>query len=426
MQQYILKRRLRHLRSLAVQNISLQNLEENSMDEHHVLSSFFIIENSNGETIYVSETMNGSIVKLQINELRFHNDYNLLDHFIVKLAIRVPVRLLKNKNDEIWAIIKCFKVDLAKLNYLGSHPSNFTFSGTDILLLELQDGWYTTQSTIFRALEPHITHKLKIDPNTGKKSCAFNSLLKLNKLIQYVSDIEEERNLWSTKINSFVEPQLKGKKWAIQDIKIKLENINQRCEKKSRDINKFTKTLESLVQEQKQFTIKEDAAALDDYGTIYSVLSNTNEAVEKLQQKRLIQLITIFKNSILFDSNYGFVFIDEDLGPNIQKLILKTIDISTIMNTIDAPEKKNSMNAYLGYYALFILLCSRFIISRPLPYNIKFMGNLSMIDRKFALCCPISHSIKASEEVTTAIDLFNKDIIQVVNYIRHINDFIIL
>lgn len=426
MQQYLLRRRLRHLRSIAVQNISLHNIAENFLNEKHELSFCFIVQSLENEVIYVSELISGEVVKLQINELRFDKVFGLLDQFVINLAIQIPAQLLKDGNEDVWTIIKSFTVDLRKLHYLGSHPRNYTFSGTAVLLLELQDGWYTTQGTIYRIVEPYTVPKIKLDTNNCKQSCSFNSLLKISKLIQYVSDVDEERLTWASKIDSMIQPELDSQKFVISDIKSKLDEVINKCEKKKKEILKLNEKVTSLLADKDSFETTRDTSTLDDYGTVYAALSNTNESLEKLQRIKIRQLIKIFENTILLDEKYGFVALqtDSELDNPTTKLVLETIERNYILNLVsESQEKKDAMNAYLGYYSLFILIYSRHIINRPLPYDITFNGNRTVIDKKYTLCCPDSHSLRVRDEVVTAIDLFNKNIIQVIHYIRHINEF---
>lgn len=428
MQQYLLRRRLRHLRSVAIQNISFRNSIENFLDENPTISACFIIQNREAETIYVSELISGPVTKVQVNELRFDKAFGLLDRFVIELAIKIPTQLLKNQQTQVLTIVKKFDVELENLSYLGSHPKNYIFPGVNVLLIELQDGWYTTSGTVYRTIEHQTVPKLNIDHNKCKKSCSYNSLLKLTKLLQYVSDIDEERKNWAIKIDALVEPGLESKKRSIADIKTEIERINYRCETKRKEIsqlNKNVKNVESLMPGKKSFDILKDAA-LDEYGTIYATLSNTNEFVEKLQLRKCHQLIGIFENTILFSEKYGLVVLKSDsglAGPK-SKLVLKTVDVKNVTEYVNEPQEvKDKMNVYLGYYSLFILIYSRYIIRRPLPYDIKFVGNRSLIGKKYSLCCPNSHSLRVKEEVMTAIQLFNKNIVQVINYIQHISEF---
>ncbi|GCE97320.1 hypothetical protein ZYGM_004875 [Zygosaccharomyces mellis] len=349
---YLLKRRLRHVRSLKIRNLFVG--QKNSQELIWFPSYFIVIENDRGQTLYVSELQHGSLYSVQFNELPLQN--SPLTHFTLRLVAEFPRWLSSLSDERLWFDFRTYKVDLNQVKHINPDDIMET---SNTLILELVDGEYvlpniSTLAAPNASINPHkrSTSSIKI-----KRSFTFNSILKLNKILEYTSQVKEESRQISDKVERQIEDKHKTHQWLITHLKDYNHQLQLRVQKKQSDLQKVSSFVERFSESEENDS--KPHPLNDYYGNTYPNLIQSRNVLENLRAKKLAQLIEAFQATDLFRARSGFVTLDRVL-PNsssslYDRLTLDLLNKEELLKiAITGSEvTKRKTSTCLGYYTLF-------------------------------------------------------------------------
>ncbi|CUS23550.1 LAQU0S10e02982g1_1 [Lachancea quebecensis] len=404
---YLLRRRLRHLKTISIFNVSLIKEQGNSAIEIKAVPSVFIvIEDLKGRCIYVSETQAGTQLYAQFNELP------QLSYAISKVRLRiigkVPGSLLKDDSEEAWVVLADHVLNFNQLHPVPDKDMSLNlFKGVNIPALYFSDGVFTlsgtTQST------GGSGNRAPFSTMTRAKTFNFNSVLKLNKLLEYSSELHSELCELSNSISSEVPDQRECySKNLIIEAKKKLEDtIRLRKER--------IKYLQVAVHEKQTppRNLVEDSKFNEDYGSTFFEYSDTKHHLKTLKARRMQQLFQAMQETKLFTSS-GLVIPDSEQSifhAHLRKL--NAMSLARDSNRI-------STNTLLGHYLLFLHILSEKILFVRLPHRLSYYGSTSVINNRLPLYLTSSPTQQHVADFERAVDLFNLDIMQVRQFLeRH-------
>lgn len=412
---YLLKRRLRHVRSLKIRNLFVG--QKNSQELIWFPSYFIVIENDRGQTLYVSELQHGSLYSVQFNELPLQN--SPLTHFTLRLVAEFPRWLSSLSDERLWFDFRTYKVDLNQVKHINPDDIMET---SNTLILELVDGEYvlpniSTLAAPNASINPHkrSTSSIKI-----KRSFTFNSILKLNKILEYTSQVKEESRQISDKVERQIEDKHKTHQWLITHLKDYNHQLQLRVQKKQSDLQKVSSFVERFSESEENDS--KPHPLNDYYGNTYPNLIQSRNVLENLRAKKLAQLIEAFQATDLFRARSGFVTLDRVL-PNsssslYDRLTLDLLNKEELLKiAITGSEvTKRKTSTCLGYYTLFVILLATSVCSIPLPHELSYCGSTSTINNTIPL---YMDNFKDMNPLGQAIDCFNGNIIQVIQFLKH-------
>lgn len=411
---YLLKRRLRHVRSVKINNLFVA--QKNTEDQLWLPSYFIVLENSRGETLYVSEVQHGSLYNVQFNELPLQ--HSSLTYFILKLFAEVP-KVLSPYKDSVWCLFRCYHVDLNKMQYLKPDDVVVSYNAP---LLELVDGNYilTEAPVMSSPSSPTKGHKRGVSSVKIKHSFTFNNVLKLNKILEYTSQVMEESRQISENLEKLMQNEHKKHKWLINSLKSYNQQMQARIQRKRLDLKRLHSLLKCTNAEL-DLTLDMHANSLNDYyGNTYPNLIQKRDKLETLRTKKLIQLIGIFQTTALFHVRTGFVTFDQSLqnASVYDRLSLELLNKDDLVELAisGSKAKKNLTSTCLGYYMMFATLIATRICSIPLPHALLYCGSTSVINGTAPLYLDNNTD---TAMLSQAIDCFNIDILQIIQYLRH-------
>lgn len=416
MEPYLLKRRLRHVRSVKISNLCAGH--KNSQESIWFPSYFMVIENGRGQTIYVSEVQRGSFYSVQFNELPAQD--SPLTHFTLKLVAEVPKWLLPSSDEKLWFNFRTYHVDLNQAKRINSDDIVESYN---VLVLELVDGNYVSPSvSVLAAPKESIgKHKRAASAMKNKNSFTFNYILKLNKILEYTSQVMEESQQTSERVETQVQDEHRKHQWLITHLRKYNRELQSRIQKKRLDLQRLRNYIDDAAElEEKDF---QPYLLNDYYGNTYPHLIQNRSRLESLRTKKLAQLIGIFRTTDLFDVRAGFVTFDGPLqDPSSSSLynrfslefLNKTKLLELATSGSDANKKMTS--SCLGYYAIFVTLVATSICNIPLPHSLMYCGSTTTINGTAPLYLD---NIKDTDLLSRAIDCFNGNIVQIIQFLKH-------
>ncbi|CCH58620.1 hypothetical protein TBLA_0A08310 [Henningerozyma blattae CBS 6284] len=429
MVRYLLSHRVRHVKSIAIHNISLikkgisNPIKSNEINTNLFMTvpCFFIVETLDGDCIYISEVQSYSSRCLQFNELP--NFDCSLSGINLKIVCKLPSEILTiTSKKDTWCILKEIVIDLNRLRPITDKDA---IQSVNMPSFELCDGIYTLANVKLLNLHNstkrgHIRSKssMKI-----KEVSSFNSLLKLNKALDYNKQINEEKQEFANRSESLIGNVDKKEMWNIQELKMYIKQIKESIEKKNSIREHLEEVLGANLNSRVISTSSMENEVDYDYGNKSSKLIHINNRLRIFNLLRFEQLINIFYYSKLFESNTKLITIrdftvsGENLYDRIHFHLLDTKKILKLLN--HSNEDKNYINIHLGYYLLFVNLLTTTIWNIPMPYQMKYVGNRSLINRNYPLYFPEMINESNVDSFVKGMSFFNKNIIQVRQYLKY-------
>lgn len=430
MKPYLLSRRQRHVRAICFHNIGLFKTNGNtkSIMDHGdgFVPCFFILESIRGELLYISEVQSDSLQKLHFQELPKLNGASTM--IILKLVGKVPKEVLRsvvsNKDTTIedkWCILCTYTIDLNKLQPITEDAALITSVNTPVL--ELVDGSYTLPTeNVTVVKEPTSLHKRNISEIKIKYSLAYSSLLKLNKLLEYSSQVHEEMNELSSRIEDSFPLHKNQHQWYIKTVQKSITSLQTKTNKKNKEVSQLEDNDTIHHSKTEISLVSQDESINDDYGSIYSRFVQIKDRLDQLRIKKLYQLIGIFRSTNLFDIGKGYIRFERSssLENIIEGLKLKTLHIESLFKEAEESSKQRErMNSQLGYYLLFLHLTATQIFKLPLPYKLMYYGSTSVIEGQYPLYFTDSMITKHQTKLLKAIHYFNADILQIKQFLEN-------
>ncbi|SMN22654.1 similar to Saccharomyces cerevisiae YLR360W VPS38 Part of a Vps34p phosphatidylinositol 3-kinase complex that functions in carboxypeptidase Y (CPY) sorting [Maudiozyma saulgeensis] len=445
--QYLLQRRLRHLRSVTLNNIVLQidkvvnNEEQTYREAIRSLDCFFIIENLKGDVSLVSEVQRSPLKSIQFNDVNFCGDST--SKFIIKLVVHIPDELFKEPDaDNQWCIVKEYLVDLNQLQLIDMKNDNVLTSNVPIFILD--DGCYTLKGIDIEKgpyyLSSNESHNQNKIFRSSKKSFTYNTILKLNKLLEYIGQTHEETKKISSKLEKPLSKSHKLNNSNCENIEAYKDQIKKLISKKKAKIKLLKEEMEgheTLIRSNtaSSVDITDKTNVNDQYGSMYSNLFEIRNSLAQWRTKKLSQLISIFKVQNFFDlakqlncDQYISIVNKKDLelgnNRNQQQIVLSIIKKDRLQAQINKSlDTQERINTFLGYFLLFIDILSNNIFDIVVPSKLMFYGSTSIINKVYPLYLPHAYSTYNQERFYEAIDLFNINIQQLKQYLTdHYNN----
>ncbi|CCE61774.1 hypothetical protein TPHA_0B01020 [Tetrapisispora phaffii CBS 4417] len=341
----LVTRRLRHLRSIKIQNIDIMQHSINNQYRMSLLQQkyeyFLTIENLKDEIIYVSEVQHTWLNRLYFNEIPINEypDYELT----LKLMLKFPNTLLDESDSsfneptdnlnanaaETWIEIVNLDVNLNHLIELVNEknviesPNLFLFQFTNGTYIFPHQGLKMEPTSIFNDME----HNKSRTTNKSRLSANFNSLLKVNKSNDFISHIYDEINLISEKLHDRTynkKSALIGNNNLIQKY---INQLTVSIDRKQRHLEAIGLSFESLIktehnEEDKNYELKFHADSGqyfneveendNSYGNKSYQLIKINNKLDLIRAKKCGQLVDIFKEYHLFDvENGGYIILNK-------------------------------------------------------------------------------------------------------------------
>lgn len=365
-----------------------------------IVPCFIIIEDIKGQLIYVSETQGGSYLTIQFDELP-RLPY-AISSIHLKIVGKLPSRILQNPTSEVWAVIADYTVDFNNLIKIQPEDTDQSFEGINVPLFEFYDGNYVLKNAVRSNRQYTKTAPVS-------KSFTYNSLLKLNKILEYITQIKQELMELTSKLNTLVQdkPQYCNNEVKAQACHQLRKQIN---EKEAKII-----TLTGSLDRNSAFAQNNtnEPKMNDEYGVIYSDFSNVRHRLHSYQLRKFQQLIKIFEQTSLFSSN-GYIISDQT-DTSIYCLSLKIVKAELIIQSRSWEEE----NTILGFYLLFVYLLAKKILYIPLPHSLSFYGSTSLVDGQLPLYLIASPSQQHFNNFEVAVKNFNSNLMQVRQYLEH-------
>ena len=389
---YLLKRRLRHVRSIRIDNVSAPVDKNPGAQLRPFEASFIVLETLKGEPLYVSEVQSGFMHNIQFNELPHLEDP--INHIVLKIAVKIPSRteLSSYVNENSWLALRVYEVDLNKLQSVNPNDLIESYNAP---LFEMTDGFYTLPGLpAARIVSDFSSHKRNVSNSRFVQSFSFNSALKVNKLIEYKTQVMIECSNSAAKVEEIILSNNRRDLWQIKCIARFKDELKRSMQEKTVNIS----ILDGKIRPILKFNENEqaDRQSLNDYyGNTYPNLIQTKDRVDFLRIKRLSKLIGVFKETCLFRKDFRFISVDEDTS------------------------ERELVNTCLGYYLIFIKLVATKVYDIPLPYSINYYGSTSLIGGDGALYLSDSAALKNPENFLEAMDKFNKNLIQIIQRWGH-------
>lgn len=432
---YLLQRRLRHLRSVSLYNVSLlvdKKIDSRETPHREIVTTtdcFYVIEDMKGTVLFVSEIQGNTTRQLQFNDVEFSHES--ATRFVFKIVVQIPHEFMsgQGESEASWCSIRQLNIDLNHLQPVD--VGNDSIISLNVPVLRLDDGYYTIQDTQVDKGPKSIHDKDRSTDHmrnqTTKRSFTFNTVLKLNKLLEYRDQVHDETARLSKRLEA--------------PLNASLERFNNSCEngrhykhQLERTLAKKRTILESLRGEMalhetlvrsntaSSVDITQRAQINDEYGATYSHLFQTRNNIINLRSKKLVQLMHIFKIMGFFDLakklNCEQSASLEGNGANSLKFRLGALDKTSLQRTINRSlEMQELVNTFLGYYLLLVIALSENVFNITLPYKLMFYGSTSLIEKVHPLYLPEAYATYNQERLYNALNLFNIDIQQINQYL---------
>lgn len=426
MRSYLLKHRLRHLRSIEINNISAAIRKKSEKIVIPFPACFLALESLKGECLYVSEVQYDFINSVQFNELPAL-EYST-SRMILKITVKIPEEcsFAGAMEPNEWLVLRTFEIDLNKLQSLDPEDQP---EGHNVPLFEMTDGFYTLpdQSVLRTTSESNLysRHRRNASRNIVNQSFSFNSVLKLNIMIDYKAQVQREILETSKKLEKAIDLGGKSDTWLIEILRGYSRDLGTSITRKKAYLRDLRERLERHVDSHdSDRSHSPDGQSLHEYyGSSYSNLIKTKDRVDAMRLKKLNRLITIFQNTSLFEKSVGFIDYNHDACVGTapyDRLRLRLVDKESVLAMASKTDhEREVVNSCLGYYLLFVQLTATTLFKVPLPYDMKFYGSTSLVGPDCCLYLDENSTIKHPEALFDAIDRFNRNLVQVIQRWEH-------
>lgn len=437
MADYIMRRKLRHIHSLELYNVAIpltKSIHGSDIFYIKANSCFFTIETTRGDIIYISENETNVLRSIQFNDMKFEG--SPINHFILNIFVEIPKDIMETKGENgQWSKIASYLIDLNHVHRID--PEVISNMEMNVPVFKMKDGYFIPEkflssNSLAKMHGNTVSNNDTILPHGGtpkynsstiKPSINFNSLLKLNKLIEYRKQISQDKNAISQKIEQnlvihndhslvtnkrilAIENYIKEIERVIAEKNMKIESLKKEISKTETTILPIDKSNSSVTADQ------------EEYGNIYSNLIQVQERISRIQRKRIYKLLTIFKaipftnkDIILFESR-----ISELESLLAENLTFANVDGNIVLKSaLKSEENRISINTQLGNYALLLSIISSKILNIRIPYSLSYYGSTSIIDSQYPLYLMDIRSVKHLKRFQKAISLLNININQM-NY----------
>ncbi|QLG73667.1 hypothetical protein HG535_0F01780 [Zygotorulaspora mrakii] len=414
---YLLKRRLRHIRSIKLSNIAIS--EANSITEHfQLLSCFITLESHKGQLLYVSELQEASMNMIQFNELPKQD--NPITSFLLKILISAPDNPNSSPldvpadNEKMWIFFRKYNVDLNKLRRMEQDEM---VENCNYPIFEIVDGLYVLPDALTVSMAPASgLHRRTPSNYKVKQSFSFNSVLKLTMITEYMRQIKDETEFTSHRLDKLMRSVHKETDRIIKVIKNSNEELKKNIERKKESKKNINESFRSPKHARQSSLVSQHPSLNDYYGNTYSDFIQVKNRLELIRSKKVNQLISVFQGTVLFDPEVGFLELRDSPSSSVyDKIKLKLLDEECILSLASKSEvERYATNASLGYYLLFILLMANEVFEVPLPYSLHFYGSTSIVETNHPLYLENSIALKNLENFSKAVSYFNRDIVQII------------
>lgn len=425
MPSYLLKRRLRHVRSIRIDNISPAIRKKSERIVVPFAACFLALETLKREALYVSEVQHTFINNVQFNELP--DIQNSISHIVLKVVVRIPEEcsLASAMDRDAWLILREYEIDLNKLQAVRLEDQ---LEGHNVPLFEMSDGLYTLQNqTVMRSTsrdDLYLRHKRNTSRNQVPDSFSFNSALKLNIMIDYKAQVQREIEETSSSLGDAISVNGTQKSWLTECLRKYLQDLGQSVGRKKAHALQLRDELKlDNDQHEKTTASSVDGQSLHEYyGSNYPNLIKVKDRVDSLRLKKLSRLISIFQRTSLFEKKMDFIEYDNaciDVA-SYEKTKLQLINTERVLAMASKTDvDREFINTCLGYYLLFVQLIATKVFQIPLPYGMDFCGSTSMVGNGCCLHFYDSSAAKHPETQLKAIEYFNKNLVQVIQRWEH-------
>lgn len=437
MTDYIMKRKLRHIQSLGLYNVAIplsKTVHNSDIIFIKANSCFFTIETTRGHIIYISENKINVLRSIQFNDMKFEG--SPINQFILNIFVEIPKEIIKIKGEnDKWSMIASYIIDLDSMH--RTDPEVISSMEMNVPVFKMKDGYFISEKFLSKnfltdihgndmssndAIHLH-DETPKFNSSSVKPSINFNSLLKLNKLIEYQKQINQDKNDISQKIEQNLvihkdhNPAMTGRIRTIENYIKMTERMvaekKMKIEFLKKEISKSEATFSAIDTPSSAVTAEQE-----EYGNIYSNLIQIRERMNRTRSKRIYKLLAIFKG-IPF-TNKDIKLFEYDMSnietSPVEKLTFTNINHDSVLKIAQVSEENRiNINTQLGNYALLLSIISSKILNIRIPYNMSYYGSTSIIDLHYPLYLMDLQSVKHLNRFQKAISLLNININQM-NY----------
>lgn len=343
-----------------------------------------------------------SIVRFEEIQELYCNDSRI----ILQVVGKFPGWEVDESIQNQWICIATYSVALDKLVRVGNDV-DFEYlrsPGFNIPVFEFSDGFYMLeQHSLDFKVETQAELSLPLKP-----SLTFNSLLKLNKLVQYITQAEEETNVLRDKIDDTY--KLVGH----EDMYFRnsMVMLSKRIDNLREGIQQTKNELENSAKATELKNGSSSVSLSENYGLDYSTFEHDKGKMLSLQRRRLLQFLGIIKELNLS----CFITIPERALSESPFLVdFHVVDFKELVST----SERELTNSQLGHYLLILGVLAEHILFIPLPFSLSFRGSYSTIDNNIPFFVPSKLNQQALEDFNKAVLNFNVNVNQIKQYMEH-------
>lgn len=439
------EKRLSHLRRISLYNFSLieREFKKEEVDLLSVsdeIKCFLVLESTDHRTLYVTETTRISGPKISFNEFSIKTfPINRVTTFVIKIVVRIPDILLKERNKNFWCVLKQYKVNLSGLQPFN--PKYQRVLTTNSLSFQLNDGNYIMKDVkLENRLDPSALQKeIFQGKQTVKDSYSFNLLLKLNKMISYpyLAHIEKQR------AKSEIEDILNNTNsvYYLEMKKMVFESHNRRCEDYIRhteiivdekmkmvlELKEAIKNTKDMLRDEAEIVTEQlhtEPEINDEYGYKFSSMIQIRDHIDQLRHKKVHHLIKIFSATGIFGIN-GFVHVVDDHAEmknepcnRMSQMRFARLELKIIQEISNREQDNfiNDLNTLFGYYLLFVMILSRCIFGIEVSPELHFFGSSSYVGKNIPFFISNANNAIKEFQTTPSFSEFNRMLSQLEQY----------
>ena len=419
------------MKSISLANLSLIRRHD-AQYWFRLFPCFVVLEDIHNNPIYVTNTQDSHCSLLQYEDI---NEIQCSDTiFGVKVIGKFPEQTVEKELRNEWVVLNHYRVVLKSLVWIGEHIEllfnsncNFEqFSQYNIPIFEFNDGFYMLpQHAVFFKVEPRKQQQQQKHEMLVKKSFSFNGMLKINKIMQYISQVKQETTKFAEYISENYEITGEEQKYfqeCIEKYRERIRRLKDTLETLSGELNAISNN--DYDETSSLTSLSMSMLANDDYGSEYSIFAQDKTKLRSLQAKKLSQFFNIISHLKLSE----FINLDEaketenpffiELKPVFFEKVIASCN-SENNSTNSSNVSTESINSQLGYYLLIIKVLSQNILMVPLPYKLLFMGSASMVEDELPLYTQTKQNQEHNTKLQQAILKFNMNINQLKQYMEH-------
>ena len=412
------------------------------------LPCYYVIENLEGELLFVSEIQQSSLRQLRFNDVNFEGDSTSV--FALKIVTQLSKRYSGAKNDD-WCIIATMCIDLNNLQPYD--PDSDIIEGFNVPVFSMDDGHYTIGGAkLKKSIKPATfvgMYRSNV-PSKAKRSFDYHTLLRINKSMDYLDQTQEEINTAAHEIEIQMRNTLRANVWFKESVTESEKRLKKTIHQKREEVVKLQSKSSSATSQYLSGVEVESSpyepvidVAKDDYGTTYSRLSQAKDYLCYLRLKKLDRLIDIFQGvGILTQCSYDNMGLTDSSKEAIEllqvnvdvrgknkgepntnggkQLSFKKLDYSKIITKLESSELSVSeMNTCLGYLVLLLQTIANSVFKTSLPCKLMYYGSTSVIENSYPLFLPEPYSTQNLLLFKQALQCLNINIVQVQQYLDH-------